>query len=124
MPDLFAVADPNVLTITPNAQIFTGVPQTPELLRHQQFHYDVGIVTGRALARSLMALRASSLPILTADIQLLLRVHFTTRAQLLQRRFDLDSHRGTHAHFQRIWKHRMAACLANPNSERLGGLLL
>lgn len=121
---LFAMADPNVLTITPNAQIFVGVLQTPALLAHEQFHYDVGIATGRALARSLMAIRARSLAALAAAAQAAVHLHFTTRTRLLQRRYDLDSRHGTNAHFQRIWKDRMAVCLANVRSEQLGGFFL
>ena len=54
----FAMADPNVITITPNAQVYTGAVKTTALLSHEQFHYDVGIVTARALARELMSLLA------------------------------------------------------------------
>jgi len=31
----FAMADSNIITITPNAQVFTGVQQTPALLSHE-----------------------------------------------------------------------------------------
>jgi hypothetical protein len=48
-----ALADPNVITITPNAQVFANELQTDELLSHEQLHYDVGIVRVRALAREL-----------------------------------------------------------------------
>jgi len=120
----FAMADPNVITITPNAQVFTGVLQTPALLSHEQFHYDVGIVTARALARELMALRAPNQAALATAVQNAARLHFTTRAGLLQRRYDLDTRHGTNAHYQRIWKDRMTSCLANPRSDQLGGFFL
>jgi hypothetical protein len=119
-----AVADPNVITITPNAQVFTGVAQTAALLAHEQFHYDVGIVTARGLARELMALRAPNLAALITAVQNASRLHFTTRAGLLQRRYDLDSRHGTNAHFQKIWKDRMTTCLAHPRSDQLGGFFL
>lgn len=120
----FAMADPNVITITPNCRIFTGVAQTPALLSHEQFHYDVGIVCGRALARELMALRANSEGALGLLLQRAATLHFTTRTRLLQRRYDIDSRHGTNAHFQKIWKDRMAVCLANPRSDQLGGFFL
>ena len=53
----FAMADPNVITISPNAQVWTGVVQMADLLSHEQFHYDIGFVTARALARELTRLR-------------------------------------------------------------------
>jgi hypothetical protein len=55
----FAMADANVITITPNAQVFTGVLKTPALLSHEQLHYDVGIATARALARELYGVASS-----------------------------------------------------------------
>ena len=121
---LFAMADPNVITITPNAQVFTGVLKTTALLAHEQFHYDVGIVTARALARQLMALSAPNQVALSAAVQSASRLHFITRAGLLQRRYDLDTRHGTNAHYQKIWKDRMAICLANPQSDQLGGFYL
>lgn len=119
-----AMADPNVITITPNAQIVAGVAQTPGLLSHEQFHYDVGIVTARALARHLAALRAPDMATLIAAFRDAATLHFTTRVRLIQRRYDIDTRHGTNAHYQRIWKSRMAACLANPRSETIGGFYL
>lgn len=120
----FALADPNLLKITPNAQVFTGVLQTAALLAHEQFHYDVGIVTARALARELMALRAPNLAALSTAMNAAFRLHLFTRAGLLQRRYDIDAAHGTQAHYQKVWKDRMAQCLANPLSSRIGGFYL
>jgi len=120
----FAMADPNIITITPNAQVFRGVLKTPDLLSHEQFHYDVGIVTARALARQLMDLRAPNQAALAIAVQNAALLHFTTRARLLQSRYDLETQHGINANFQRIWKDRMTSCLANPNSDQLGGYLL
>jgi hypothetical protein len=120
----FALADPLVITITPNAMVFTGVAQTAALLSHEQFHYDVGIVTGRALARHLMRLRAPSLPALVTQVQAATQLHFMTRAGLLQSRYDIDTRHGTNAHYQKIWKDRMTKCLANPLADQLGGFYL
>jgi hypothetical protein len=120
----FAMADANVITITPNAQVFTGLVQTPALLLHEQFHYDVGTVTARALARQLMVLRVTSLAALVTAVQDASQLHFSTRAGLLQRRYDVETRHGTNAHYQRIWKDRMTACLANPVSDQLGGFYL
>jgi hypothetical protein len=120
----FAVADPNVITITPNAQIFTGVLQTPALLSHEQFHYDVGTLTARGLAKQLVALRAptqAALGVLVRDAAVL---HFVTRAGLIQRRYDIDTQHGTIALFQRIWKDRMRLVLADAKADQIGGFFL
>lgn len=132
MPDLpprivsgqLALADPLVITITPNARVWSGVAQTPALLSHEQLHYDVGIVTGRALARELMRMRAASVPALRTALQDAVRLHFETRARLIQRRYDLDTRHGTNAHYQSFWKSRMAACLADARSDHLAGFWL
>ncbi len=120
----FAMANPNVLTITPNAQLFTSVLQTPALLSHEQFHYDVGIVTARALARELMALRAPNRAALGTAVQNAAQLHLKTRARLIASRYDLDTRHGTNAHYQRIWKQQMTSCLANPHANKLGGFWL
>jgi hypothetical protein len=119
-----ALADPMTITLTPNAQVRSGAAQTAGLLDHEQFHYDVGIVTGRALARELTRLRAPNLAALRSAFLQAVNLHFTTRTGLLQRRYDIDSRHGTNAHYQKIWKDRMAVCLANPNSDQLGGFWL
>jgi hypothetical protein len=119
-----ALADPLVITITPNSQVWTGVRQTAALLSHEQLHYDVGIVTGRALARQLMQLRAPNLPSLVSAVQAATRLHFTTRAGVLQSHYDQDTGHGTNAHQQKSWKDRMTACLANPLADQLAGFLL
>jgi hypothetical protein len=71
-----------------------------------------------------MSLRAPNQAALGIAVQNAAQLHFMTRARLLQRRYDLDTRHGTNAHYQRIWKNRMAACLANPNSNQLGGFWL
>jgi hypothetical protein len=121
---MMALADPNVITITPNAQVWSGVRQTAALLSHEQFHYDVGIVIARALARQLTALRAPNQAALGALVREAARLHFQTRAGLLQRRYDIDTDHGAIALYQGIWKRRMTDCLANPRSEQLGGFWL
>ena len=118
------VADPLVITITPNCKVRTGATRTAALLSHEQFHYDVGIVTARALARQLSHLRANTVAALATQLRAAVRLHFTTRAGLLQRRYDKDTHHGTNAHYQGIWKNRMRTCLGNSRADQLGGYYL
>lgn len=120
----FALADPMVIAITPDAQVWSGVQQTLELLTHEQFHYDVGIVTARALARALMKLRAPSLATLGSALNVAGTLHLHTRARLLQRRYDLDCQHGRNLKVQSLWKERMRVCLADPNATMLGGFWL
>jgi hypothetical protein len=117
----FALGDPNVITISPNAQVFANVLQTDELLSHEQLHYDVGVVIARSLARELTRLRARSLPALQTALREAFNLHMQTRAGLIQRRYDKDTNHGTIAHFQKIWKNSMAGCLANDRADHLLG---
>lgn len=117
----FAFPDPWDIIITPRAAAWANVAQTPALLAHEQFHYDVGIVCARALARYLSGVRtrtaAELLPLLNTAVQL----HLHRRAGLLQRHYDRETGHGTNAGAQRRWKQQMALCLANPKAQMLGG---
>ena len=116
-----ALAENLVITITPNAVVRTGASQTAALLEHEQLHYDVGIVTARALARELMALRAHDVPTLASLLRQAVHLHFERRAGLIQDRYDRDSAHSRNAHYQLVWNHAMASCLANPHADRILG---
>ena len=120
----FALAVPNVITISPKAEMRIGAVMDPGLLAHEQFHYDVGFVVARAFAHQLTIARAHSLAALIADYAHLERLHFQTRVKLIQRRYDIDTAHGTNAHYQKIWLDRMAACIANPKANQIGGFWL
>lgn len=122
----------NVLTITPSdgssatgrPKITRGTPQTAALLDHETFHYDLGFVIARVVARNLMSLRKPSVAELAVALQETMDYHFRTRTGRIQSRYDIDSRHGTNSTYQRIWKQRMAACLSNPNATKLGGYWL
>ena len=118
---VFTVPAAITITITPNCQVWTGVVQSAALLSHEQFHYDVGIMCARAFGRHIANLRGNSLAALVALIQNAQTLHFRTRAGILQRRYDVDTRHGTINQFQRIWKSRMTAALASPNTDTMGG---
>ncbi|MEZ5347437.1 MAG: hypothetical protein R2681_18035 [Pyrinomonadaceae bacterium] len=119
-----ALADPLTITITPNARIWSGAPQTDELLSHEQLHYDVGIVTARAFAREISRLRKDTQAELVLALRAAETLHFITRTGLIQKRYDIDTRHGAQTHYQKIWKDRMTACLANVNSTQIGGFWL
>jgi hypothetical protein len=119
-----ALAETFEITITPNAQVRIGANQTLELLSHEQFHYDVGIVIGRRLGHELGALRAPDVPQLRTAMTKLVTFHFQTRALLIQRRYDIDTRHGTNAHYQKLWKGFMRSCLANTRSSQIHGFWL
>lgn len=117
----FSFADPWKLTITPSASVYSGVGRTDALLSHEQFHYDVGVVCARALARELAAVRTRTKAELLPIIQKAIALHFHRRAGLIQSRYDRETAHGTNAAAQRRWKQQMASVLANPNAHMIGG---
>ena len=119
-----ALADPLTIKITPQARVWSGVMQTIALLSHEEWHYHVGIVVARSFAREAARLRAPNMPALVIAFQNCFNLHFITRVGILQRRYDLDTRHGTQTHYQKIWKDRMTTCLANPNSDQIGGFWL
>ena len=121
---MFALDDSLVLLITPDCKVWTGVSQTAALLSHEQFHYHVGVVIARAAARHFNRLRASTEAGLGAALAAATKLHFTTRNMLIQSRYDTDTHHGTNAYYQKVWKDRMATCLGNADAEQLGGFFL
>lgn len=119
-----ALADPMTIKISPRARVWSGVQQTPALLSHEEWHYHVGIIVARAFARHAARLRGRDVAALRIVFQEAFELHFRTRVRLLQRRYDADTSHGTNAHYQRVWKDRMTACLANPNADQIGGFYL
>lgn len=49
---VYALADVT-LTVTPSVQVLKTANQTADLLSHEQGHYNIGILVGRAMAREL-----------------------------------------------------------------------
>lgn len=121
---VFRFPDVYTITIKPKASVWSGISQTAALLSHEQWHYDVATITGRALCRELARLRADSLSELRTKMNEAVELHFHTRAGILQKRYDIDTRHGTNAHYQKIWKDRMTKTLADPKADTMGGFWL
>jgi hypothetical protein len=119
-----ALAEALEIIIKPHARAKLSGRQTAEFLIHEQFHYDVGFVVARVVARELMLLRAEDETALNEAVWNILRLHFFFRAELIQRRYDLDTRHGTIRYDQQVWFSRMARCLADPASSQIGGFWL
>jgi len=121
---MFALDDSLVLLITPDCQVWSGVQQTEALLNHERFHYNVGVVIAREAARHFDRLRAITEAGLATALEAARVLHFVTRNELIQKRYDKDTQHGTNAHYQRIWTQRMTDCLGNPRANQIGGFFL
>lgn len=120
----YAMGIPNTIEIVPRAVAAFDAELTPYLLRHEQFHYDVGMAVARALARDLMVAREPSLAALKATFDKLEDLHFVQRAGLIQKRYDRETQHGANEYYQKLWLDRMRACLANQNAKEIGGFWL
>jgi Bacterial protein of unknown function (DUF922) len=119
-----ALAETFQIKITPRAKIKSGTTLTNALREHEQFHFDLGFVIARRVASLLNDLRADSVAELKQKFDDIIHLHFRTRNDLIQRRYDLDTRHGTQAHYERLWHDRMKACIGDPKATQLGGFYL
>ena len=120
----FRVNPALVISLVPLALVADGTSQTAALLAHEQIHYDVGFVIARQLARDLNVIDDATEAGLRKRMTDLTTLHFTTRAGLIQARYDRESNHGLNAHFQNYWSNQMAKCLANAQASEIGGWML
>jgi hypothetical protein len=116
-----ALPDGLTLSITPVALVRKGARKSDELLSHEQFHYDVGIVIARVVVKALERLTGRTIADLDAGSDLILNRHFVVRSGLIQRRYDLETRHGRNAGYQKAWKRLMRETLARPDSTQMGG---
>lgn len=119
-----ALREDVTLTLTPKCKRLPTVTVAGDLLSHEQFHWDCAFVVARAVARQYALMRAPNLAALIARKGQIDSLHFGRRNDLIQQRYDIDTHHGTNAHYQKIWKDRMRACLADARATQIGGFWL
>lgn len=120
---IFTVPSELVITITPRCKVWTGVTRTDKLLLHEHFHYDVGTMCARALARHLKTLWATDRATLAMHVEAATKLHFKMRADVIQKQYDIATGHGTDSAQQHIWTWRMYSALANPDAAQICGYL-
>jgi hypothetical protein len=123
LPDLRLVIEPDC-RIWKDSAARTDKAKGDALLSHEQFHYDLAHVIGRVVIVKMSKLRARTEAILKTELDVLLDFHFITRADLINRRYDLETNHGMNKHYQTHWKRLMDQTLLNPNALTLGGYWL
>ena len=101
-----------------------GGSQTTDLLAHEKFHYDVGFVVARVVARELMTLRAGDEPELPTAVWNTVRLDFLFSGRADPTSLRLGYKRRTVRYDQQVWFSRMSRCLADPASRQIGGFWL
>jgi len=94
-----------------------------ELLRHEQGHYDLVLLSARALARELATLTAPSATELSQRTQDSVDEH-TKRAARLSQAYDRRTDHGRNLAAQASWGDRIAAALAVESIDELDGMPL
>lgn len=120
----FRLAENMRINVTPLAQVRRGATQTDALLAHEQIHYDLGILAGRAMAREMETLEAATQAELSTAFNTCFVLHKDTRLGPLQARYDTQTEHGTIEQQQQRWQALISQCLANPNCSQVDGLPL
>jgi hypothetical protein len=85
--------------------------KTPELLSHEQGHYDITGLTGRDMGNEILAARAGSLEDLQRQVTEIIE-RARQRAQDLNARYDTETRGGQDRDAQRRWDERIRSSIA------------
>ena len=123
--NLFRLA-PFTIGVVPVQQdtiVLRSAQQTADLLRHEQGHYDLLILTVRAMAREFDSLTSGSAGDLSSRVQAIQQTH-AARAQTLDSTYDTQTRNGADVNQQTSWNQAIAAALGNPMASAINGMAL
>jgi hypothetical protein len=103
--------------------ILRSAAQTPELLKHEQGHYDLVILVARAVARELGSLSDPSSSGLVTKVQATRQTHLS-RSRALDSAYDRQTDHGKDVAAQSSWNLAIMAAMGNPASATVKGLQL
>jgi hypothetical protein len=86
--------------------------KTPELLSHEQGHYDITGLMGRDMGNEILAARAGSLEDLQQQVTDIIE-RYRQRARDLNSRYDTETGGGRNRDAQRRWDERIRSCMSN-----------
>jgi predicted secreted Zn-dependent protease len=86
--------------------------KTPELLSHEQGHYDITGLMGRDMGNEILAARAGSLEDLQQQINSIIE-RYRQRARELNARYDTETGGGRNRDAQRRWDERIRSSIDN-----------
>jgi hypothetical protein len=106
-----------------NTLIVHGANKTPELLKHEQGHYDLLVLVTRALARDYESLEAASVAELGQLLNSTRQTH-DGRAQALDAEYDKQTDHSRNRAVQQRWDTSIASGLALPKCDSIERLPL
>lgn len=86
--------------------------KTPELLSHEQGHYDITGLMGRDMGNEILAARTGTLEDLQRQITSIIG-RYRQRARELNARYDTETGGGRNRDAQRRWDERIRSCISN-----------
>jgi predicted secreted Zn-dependent protease len=99
--------------------VLKGANQTADLLAHEQGHYNIGILVGRAMARELEQLSSANPHTLAAAATKVFDLHRLTRMPVVQDDYDTTTQHSQNTTEQAHWNGWIAAGLAAAVCDKL-----
>lgn len=112
------------LKVRPQARVLRTANQTADLLAHEQGHYDIGILVGRALAADLQALSEATPAALVKAATAAFDLHRLTRMGAIQKAYDDDTKHSQDTKEQARWAGLISAALAAAGATAVNNLTL
>jgi hypothetical protein len=112
------------IVVHPIVTHLRGHHVTNDLLDHEQGHYDIGLLTARALAPDLANASGNTTTALANMVVTTRDLHVITRMEPIQRLYDQQTNHGTNKIAQTLWSGMIQVALAIPQPISLMGLPL
>jgi hypothetical protein len=115
----YTLAADLTLTVSPIVRVLKGPNKTTDLLAHEQGHYNIGILVGRAMARELEKLSSTDPRTLADAASKAFDKHRLTLMPVVQNDYDTATHHSLERTQQARWDGLIAAGLAAPVCDTL-----
>ena len=120
----YMLAETLEVRVHPQARVLRTANQTTDLLAHEQGHFDIGILAGRALAADLATLSADSPHKLAVLADQVFTLHRITRLGPIQHAYDTDTNHSLNTQEQQRWLQLIATAMANGSATSINNLPL
>lgn len=114
------------MKVSLNAQktmVLKTAAKTPDLLSHEQGHFNLMILSARALARAVEALETDTVPELAEQLEAAKETH-GERAKAIDEAYDTETENSRKPDGQKKWDDAIKAAMTNPKTTKINGMLL
>jgi len=115
----YSLAADLTLTVSPIVRVLKGANKTADLLAHEQGHYNIGILVGRAMARELEKLSSANPRTLAHEASTVFDRHRLTLMPVVQHDYDTATNHSLDVSQQARWNGLITAGLAAPVTDTL-----